>query len=80
VQDYRSAATTYETLSKLFPGVDEYKISYAQSLYKAGMYPEAMRAAVRVDNPQYAQRMLSLQVRRGRGGGREGGREEGADT
>lgn len=42
--------------------MDEYKIYFAQSLYKAGMYPEAMRAAVRVDNPQYAQRMLTLQV------------------
>jgi tetratricopeptide repeat protein 30 len=62
-QDYRSAVTMYETLTKICPGVDEYKIYYAQSLYKAGMYPEAMRAAVRVDNPQYAQRMLMLQVR-----------------
>jgi hypothetical protein len=33
-----------------------------QSLYKAAMYPEAMRAVVRVDNPQYAQRMLLLQA------------------
>jgi hypothetical protein len=52
----------YETLTKICPGVDEYKIYYAQSLYKAGMYPEAMRAAVRVENPQYGQRMLMLQV------------------
>ena len=26
------------------------------------MYPEAMRAAARVDNPQFGQRMLVLQV------------------
>jgi hypothetical protein len=30
--------------------------------WQAGMYVEAMRAAVRVDNPQYAQRMLVLQA------------------
>ena len=35
---------------------------YAQSLYKAALYPEATRAAVRVDNPQYAQKMLMLQA------------------
>lgn len=44
------------------PDVDEYKMNYAQSLFKAALYPEATRAAIRVDNPQYAQRVLMLQV------------------
>lgn len=39
------------------------QVYLAQSLYKAGMYPEATRAAVRVDSPQYQQRMIALQVR-----------------
>lgn len=37
-------------------------MNYAQSLYKAALYPEATRAAVRVDNPQYAQKMTMLQA------------------
>lgn len=38
------------------------QVYLAQSLYKAGMYAEATRAAVRVDSPQYQQRMIALQV------------------
>ena len=35
---------------------------YAQCLFKAGLYPEAMRATMRVDNPEYGQRMLMLKA------------------
>jgi hypothetical protein len=38
-QDYRNAASTYETLLKVCPAVDEYKIYYAQSLYKVRLQP-----------------------------------------
>jgi len=55
------ACTATATAAKICPDVDEYKMYYAQALYKAGLYPEATRAAVRVDNPQYSQRMLMLQ-------------------
>lgn len=51
----------YEVLLQLNPSIDEYQVYYAQSLYKAGRYPEAMRAAVRLDYPMYTQRMLLLQ-------------------
>ena len=37
-------------------------MNYAQSLYKAALYPEATRAAVRVDHPQFAQKVLMLQA------------------
>ncbi|CAN0239180.1 unnamed protein product [Scytosiphon promiscuus] len=49
---------------RYFPGWRNGKhfVYFAQSLYKAGMYPEAMRAAVRVDSPQYHQRMVALQA------------------
>lgn len=47
---------------KFHPDVDEYRMYYAQALYKAGMYVEAQRAATRVDNVQYTQRMLMLQA------------------
>lgn len=42
----------------------EYKMYYAQSLYKAGLYEPALRACQNVaDNPELGQRVLSLQVR-----------------
>lgn len=60
--NYPLAVEMYEQLISVVPDADEYKIYYAQSLYKAGMYPEATRAAVRVDNEQHTQRMLLLQA------------------
>ena len=59
--DFVSATQAYEQLVGLCPDVEEYKIYYAQSLFKAGMYPEATRAAVRVEGEQFAQRLLMLQ-------------------
>merc|ERR1719409_744196 len=62
MQDFRNAAQTYETLLKYHPDVDEYQIYYAQALYKAGLYPEATKAAVRVENVGYHQRLIMLQA------------------
>eukprot|EP00743_Colponemidia_sp_Colp-15_P002645 GILK01002867.1.p1 GENE.GILK01002867.1~~GILK01002867.1.p1 ORF type:complete len:660 (+),score=136.56 GILK01002867.1:205-2184(+) len=62
VQDFRSSAAMYEQLTKFFPDVEEYRIYHAQTLYKAGMYPEATRACQQIDNPQHSQRMLLLQA------------------
>lgn len=62
VGDFPSAAQYYEQLVGICPDVEEYKIYYAQSLHKAGMYPEATRAAVRVEGEQFTQRMLMLQA------------------
>lgn len=63
LHDFPSAVAAYEALLKLYPDVEEYKLYYAQSLYKAGLYMDAMRASVRVEEPKYAQRKLMLQVR-----------------
>jgi tetratricopeptide repeat protein 30 len=60
--DFVAATQAYEQLVGLCPDVEEYKIYFAQSLFKAGMYPEATRAAVRVEGEQYAQRLLQLQA------------------
>jgi len=62
LQDFTNAAQTYETLLKYHSDVDEYKIYYAQALYKAGMYVEATKAATRIDNEGYQQRMLLLRA------------------
>ena len=42
---------------KYYPDVEEYKVYYAQSLQKAGMYPEAGRAALQVTLPQYSSKV-----------------------
>lgn len=62
LQDFQSAASTYEQLVKFHPGVEEYNMYLAQSLYKAGMYPEATKAALTVDDEQYTYRMFHLQA------------------
>lgn len=62
LQDFSSAADKYEQLVRYHPDVVEYRMNYAQSLYKASMYPEATKAALMVDDDQYAFRMLRLQA------------------
>ena len=61
IGDFVSAGFYYEQLVIHYPEVEEYKVYYAQTLYKAGSYPEATRAAIRVDGEQFSQRMLLLQ-------------------
>ena len=39
-----------------------YKLYYAQALYKAGLYPDAIRTVLRVESPQFSQRVTSLQA------------------
>jgi len=62
LQDFRSAAQCYEELLKFHPEVDSYKLYYAQCLHKAGLYPEATKACLRVDSEQYARRLTALQA------------------
>ena len=38
VSDYQNALQMYERLTKMCPEVEEYKMYYAQSLFKAGLY------------------------------------------
>ena len=62
MQDFRSAAQCYEELCRFFPEVESYRVYLAQSLYKAGLYPEATRACQRVGSEHFAQRVLTLQA------------------
>ncbi|KAM4689615.1 intraflagellar transport protein 70A [Discoglossus pictus] len=62
MQDFVNAADCYEQLIQINPEVEEYKLYYAQSLYKACMYPEAMKATFLLDNPAYQSKMLKLQA------------------
>ncbi|XP_037544378.1 tetratricopeptide repeat protein 30A [Nematolebias whitei] len=62
IQDFSNAAECYEQLTQLHPEVEEYKLYYAQSLYRAGAYPEATKASFALDNPNTHIKMLKLQA------------------
>uniref|UniRef100_A0A8C5PJ56 Tetratricopeptide repeat protein 30 n=1 Tax=Leptobrachium leishanense TaxID=445787 RepID=A0A8C5PJ56_9ANUR len=62
MQDFSNAADCYEQLTQINPEVEEYKLYYAQSLYKACMYPEAMKATFVLESPAYQSKMLKLQA------------------
>ena len=52
MQDFVNASDCYEQLSIMHPEVEEYKLHYAQALYKACLYQEAMKVACQIDNPE----------------------------
>lgn len=52
----------YDQLTKFYPDVDQYKMYHAQSLYKAAMYQEAQKVAQQIENQDYADRVLQLQI------------------
>uniref|UniRef100_A0A4W3IZ88 Tetratricopeptide repeat protein 30 n=1 Tax=Callorhinchus milii TaxID=7868 RepID=A0A4W3IZ88_CALMI len=62
IQEFSNAADCYEQLIQIHPEVDDYKLYHAQSLYKACMYSEAMKATFLIDNPAYQTKVLKLQA------------------
>lgn len=62
LQDFVNSADCYEQLTLLNPDVDEYRLYYAQSLYKASLYEEAMKVSCQIDNPSYRPRIVKLQA------------------
>eukprot|EP00128_Syssomonas_multiformis_P009164 Colp12_sorted_trinity150504_noHs@33263 len=60
MQDYISAAESYEMLVKACPDVEDYKFYYAQSLYKSCQYPEAIKVCQTLENPAYQQKVSKL--------------------
>uniref|UniRef100_A0A3B5JXT2 Tetratricopeptide repeat protein 30 n=1 Tax=Takifugu rubripes TaxID=31033 RepID=A0A3B5JXT2_TAKRU len=62
IQDFGASAECYEQLTQLHPEVEDYKVYYAQSLYKAGAYPEATKASFALDNTSSHTKMLKLQA------------------
>ncbi|XP_040289154.1 tetratricopeptide repeat protein 30A [Bufo bufo] len=62
MQDFFNAADCYEQLMQINPEIEEYKLYHAQSLYKACMYPEAMKATFILDSPAYQSKVLKLQA------------------
>ena len=58
-QDFVNAADCYEQLMMLQPEVDEYKMYYAQSLYKACLYDEAMKVSCQIENPSSQSKVVT---------------------
>ena len=46
-----NAANCYEQLTVYYPDVEDYRIYYAQALYQACLYEEAMKVTVQIDSP-----------------------------
>lgn len=53
MQDYVNASDCYEQLTQLYPDQVQYKLYYAQSLYKCGLYSEAMKISAQIEAPNY---------------------------
>jgi len=62
--DFQNALQMYERLMRMCPEVQEYKLYYAQSLFKAGLYEPAMKACQNVDDGDESERgrVLKLQA------------------
>lgn len=57
-----TVVSSYEQLMKLYPEVEQYKVYFAQSLYKAGMYPESIKACTNVESEEYDSKVPHLLV------------------
>lgn len=61
-QDFVNAANCYEQLTLICPDIDEYKLYYAQSLYQACLYEEAMKVTVQIENQEFQSEIIKLQA------------------
>lgn len=63
MQDFLNAANGYEQLVQLYPDVQQYRINYAQSLYQASSYDEAMKITFKIEEtPESRGQILKLQA------------------
>ena len=61
-EDYQKACASYAKLVQLNPNNDQYKLLYAQCLYKSDQYYEAMRASFGVQSAELKSRNSLLQA------------------
>jgi len=62
LQDFVNAADCYEQLTVLNPEVDDYRLYYAQSLYKANLFDEAMKVSSQIDDSLYHDKVYAYFV------------------
>ncbi|EPY30544.1 TPR Domain containing protein [Angomonas deanei] len=60
--DYAESSNFYDELVKLCPGVEEYRVYYAQALYKAGLYQESSKVCTMIESEQFQTRLTKLQA------------------
>jgi tetratricopeptide repeat protein 30 len=59
-QDFQSSCPIYEQLTYLYPTEDEYKLYYAQCLYRMSEYDSALRACQGITSPEYQEQLTVL--------------------
>ncbi|KAK4469777.1 hypothetical protein MN116_007295 [Schistosoma mekongi] len=62
LQDFVSASDCYEQLTQLFPEADEYRLYFAQSLYKAELFQAALKAVAQIENSNFKEKCTKLQA------------------
>ncbi|TGZ65649.1 hypothetical protein CRM22_005759 [Opisthorchis felineus] len=62
MQEFVNASDCYEQLTQLYPEIEEYKLLFAQSLYKSDLFPAAMKMAVQIEDPKYREKVVKLQA------------------
>lgn len=60
--EYAESANLYDQLAKICPNIEEYRVYYAQALYKAGAYVESSRLCTTLESEQYEGRLKKLQA------------------
>ena len=63
ISSIESNIYSYEELVKLFPDNHDYRLYYAQSLYKSGQYVAAQKACAAIDNPTMTSQVRFLILR-----------------
>ncbi|XP_021934386.1 tetratricopeptide repeat protein 30A isoform X2 [Zootermopsis nevadensis] len=61
-QDFRNAAECYEKLTLLQPEEAEYHLYYAQSLYQACLYENAMKVTAQINDPAFQGKITKLKA------------------
>ena len=59
-KDFVNAANCYEQLTIYHPEEEDYKIYYAQALYQACLYEEAMKVTVQIENPEMNGKVMEM--------------------
>ncbi|KAJ1342444.1 hypothetical protein BSLG_002989 [Batrachochytrium salamandrivorans] len=62
VQDFHAASNCYEQLIRFYPDVHDYRLFYAQSLFKSANYVAAQKVCQSIDAPQLTGKLLKLQA------------------
>ena len=64
LQNFVLSANYYEKLIKYYGYIEEYRVYYVQSLWKAGLYEEALRSSTSsyITNNKYQKQMLFIRA------------------